>query len=83
MITGVKAIVAQAARIPVATNAVAATIRCCGRGGGGAVRYYSRRLSTGSGGAKDWEGERQPGSGGDELQRELTPEEVRRSRVVA
>ncbi|CAM9265838.1 unnamed protein product [Ectocarpus fasciculatus] len=77
MNTGLKAVVAQAARIPVATNAAAAAMRCCG-GGGGAVRRYSRRLSTGGGGAKDWEGERQPGSGGDELQRELTPEEVSR-----
>ncbi|CAN0483943.1 unnamed protein product [Ectocarpus sp. 12 AP-2014] len=70
MLAGMKAVVAQAARIPVAT------IRCCG-GGGGAVRCY-RRLSTAGGGAKDWEGERQPGSGGDELQRELTLEEVSR-----
>ncbi|CAN0006006.1 unnamed protein product, partial [Ectocarpus sp. 4 AP-2014] len=71
MIAGIKAAVAQAARKPVAT------IRCCG-GGGGAVRYYYRRLSTAGGGTKDCEGERQPGSGGDELQRELTPEEVLR-----
>lgn len=74
MITGMKAVVAQAARIPVAT------IRCCG-GGGGAARCY-RRLSTAGGGTKDWEGERQPGSGGDELQRGLTPEEVSRSYKV-
>lgn len=78
---GVKSVVAQLARKPAAIGMVAVfDKRSIARCGAACCR---RRFSGGGGGiATEWQGERQPGSGGDELQRGLSPEEVRKCIVV-
>lgn len=80
---GMKAVAAQVARKPAAVGTIffenRAIIRCCGSGGVACRRGLSSNSTGGSGGggiATEWGGERQPGSGGDELQRGLSPDEV-------
>eukprot|EP00752_Nemacystus_decipiens_P008450 g7553.t1 len=75
MLHGVRSVAAQAARKPAAIGRVVEK-RTIVRSGAEGCR---RHLSSGSGGgiATEWEGERQPGLGDDELQG-LSPEEVLR-----
>lgn len=71
---GVSSVVAQLARKPAAIGTVFEK-RTITRGG---AECFRRHLSSGGGGgiATEWQGERQPGLGDDELQG-LSPEEVR------
>lgn len=77
MINGLKSVVTRVMRNPAAAGKVFEN-RPIGRFAGSSARCPCRRLSSGGGGgiATEWQGERQPGSGGDELQRGLSPEEV-------
>ncbi len=75
MTNGLKSVVTRVMRNPGAAGK-ALENRTIGRFPGSSAGCPRRRLSSGGGIATEWQGERQPGAGGDELQRGLNPEEV-------